>query len=135
MIFDNLFEMGEKYNPEGLYWNHWVHTWKTFSVSPFANAVMFTTEQNTLEGVTITPEEATVKPGSTLQLSAYGTGTGFVNNNVTWSVTGGSPNTYITSGGMLHVARDEAEGSVTVKATSVADPAISAELTVTISNG
>ena len=40
-VYDNLNKMTENYIGSGLYWNYWYHTWKTISVSPFANAVEF----------------------------------------------------------------------------------------------
>ena len=39
MIFDELQEMRDTPNSQGLYWNYFLHTWKTLSVSPFKNAV------------------------------------------------------------------------------------------------
>lgn len=43
-VYDNLIKFTEIYNSEGLYWNYSLHTWKTFSTSPFENAVAFTTD-------------------------------------------------------------------------------------------
>lgn len=43
IILDNLMQFTEKYNGQGLYWNYFYHAWKTFSVSPFANAICATT--------------------------------------------------------------------------------------------
>lgn len=40
-VYDNLNKMTENYIGSGLYWNYWYHTWKTISVSPFANAIVF----------------------------------------------------------------------------------------------
>ena len=40
-VYDNLNKITENYIGSGLYWNYWYHTWKTISVSPFANAVVF----------------------------------------------------------------------------------------------
>lgn len=40
-IYDNLNKMTENYIGSGLYWNYWYHTWKTISVSPFSNAIVF----------------------------------------------------------------------------------------------
>ena len=40
-IYDNLNKMTENYIGSGLYWNYWYHTWKTVSVSPFSNAIVF----------------------------------------------------------------------------------------------
>jgi len=40
-VFDNDDSTDTLINPEGRYTNYWYHVDKTFSVSPFANAVMF----------------------------------------------------------------------------------------------
>lgn len=41
MVFDNLFETRSIYNPEGLYYNYWLHHHQTLSTSQFHNAVAF----------------------------------------------------------------------------------------------
>ena len=40
-VYDNLFEFNETTVGSGLYWNYWLHVWKTVSYSPFANAIVF----------------------------------------------------------------------------------------------
>lgn len=40
-IYDNNNKFTEKYVASGLYWNYFYHVWKTISVSPFSNAVVF----------------------------------------------------------------------------------------------
>ncbi|WP_459606279.1 phage major capsid protein, partial [Enterobacter hormaechei] len=45
MCYDNFVNFTELYNGQGLYWLYWHHTWKTFSASPFHNALLFTTEE------------------------------------------------------------------------------------------
>ena len=40
-VYDNLFEFNETPVGSGLYWNYWLHCWKTVSYSPFANAIVF----------------------------------------------------------------------------------------------
>ena len=55
-VYDNLNKMTENYIGSGLYWNYWYHTWKTVSVSPFANAVVFALSTAT----TTLPDELTV---------------------------------------------------------------------------
>lgn len=40
-VYDNLFEFAETQVGSGLYWNYWLHVWKTISYSPFANAIVF----------------------------------------------------------------------------------------------
>lgn len=40
-IYDNNIKFTEVYVSSGLYWNYFLHTWKTISSSPFANAIVF----------------------------------------------------------------------------------------------
>lgn len=40
-IYDNEFVMEDHKVASGLYWNYFLHTWKTISASPFANAAVF----------------------------------------------------------------------------------------------
>lgn len=51
-VYDNLFEFNETPVGSGLYWNYWLHCWKTISYSPFANAIVFVDS-----GATITKPE------------------------------------------------------------------------------
>ena len=44
-VYDNNNKFTEKYVASGLYWNYFYHTWKTVSNSPFANAVVFVTDE------------------------------------------------------------------------------------------
>ena len=44
-IYDNNNKFTEKYVASGMYWNYFYHTWKTVSSSPFANAVVFVTDE------------------------------------------------------------------------------------------
>lgn len=43
MIYQNLQEFTSIYNPEGLYWNYWLHVWETYAASFMKNAVFFVT--------------------------------------------------------------------------------------------
>ena len=40
-VYDNNTKFTEQYAAAGLYWNYFYHTWKTISISPFSNAVVF----------------------------------------------------------------------------------------------
>lgn len=44
-IYENLRQMAEFYNGEVLAWTYWWHCWDVYSLSPFANAVAFTTTE------------------------------------------------------------------------------------------
>lgn len=43
-LYDNLMQMTDDFVGSGLYWNYWLHSWKTIAFSPFANAVAFVTD-------------------------------------------------------------------------------------------
>lgn len=132
MIYDNYMEMTDKYNPRQLYWNYFYHVWKTFSTSPFANALMFTTTSSTVSGVSISPDSLTMNKGTSKQLTATVSGTGFVNQAVHWEVSGTEEFTTISDQGVLTVGAGETATSVTVKATSIQDSTESDTLAVTI---
>lgn len=48
-VYDNLFEFDETCVGSGLYWNYWLHVWKTISYSPFANAIVFVDNGATID--------------------------------------------------------------------------------------
>lgn len=56
-VYDNLFEFNETPVGSGLYWNYWLHVWKTVSYSPFANAIAFVDSDATI----VKPETITVE--------------------------------------------------------------------------
>ena len=123
------------YNPETLKNNHWLHTWKVVSTSPFKQAVVFTKDvAPAVSSVTVSPSTAVVTQGQSLQLSATVVTTGFANKAVTWTVetsTEGADAT-ITEAGVLTISADTpAKASFTVTATSVYDSTKTGTATVT----
>ena len=48
-IYDNENQMTEKYVASGMYWNYFYNVWKTVSTSPFSNAIVFVTDDATVE--------------------------------------------------------------------------------------
>ena len=137
-IYDNLIEFTEKYNAEGLYWNYWLHEWKTFSISPFANAAIFVPGAPAITSVTISPEEAVVMPGQSVLLSATVVTANFATKAVKFTLTisgeAADPDVATISPlGVLTVAPDIDEGTViTVTATSVFDSTKTDTATVTV---
>jgi hypothetical protein len=130
MIFDNFYNFTEQYNGEGLYWNYWYHTWKTFSISPFHNAVAFVPGAPTITSVTVEPSTASGAVGSTIQLSAEVVSTNFAPKTVTWSSS--SENVTVNSSGLVTIGSG-ASGSVTITATSTYDTKKSGTCKITIS--
>lgn len=136
MCFDNFEQFTENYNGEGLYWQYFFHVWKTFSVSPFANAVLFTSQVSEVTAVTVSPATANVAQGTSIVMTAEVAGTGLFEKTVEWSVKGAKD---LASGtridgtsGVLRVASDEKVGNVlTVTAMAKDGQTGTAQITVT----
>lgn len=117
MIFENFRNFTEQYNGEGLYWNYWYHLWETFSTSPFANRITFSSEAMDVTNITVSPATATVTAGQSIQLTANVTATGFVDQTVTWSCN--SAYASVDQTGKLTVKENApVNTSITVTATS-----------------
>lgn len=136
MCFDNFEQFTENYNGEGVYWQYFFHVWKTFSVSPFANAVLFTSQVSKVTEVNVSPTGANVAQGTSIVMTAEVLGTGLFEKTVEWSVKGTEPlasGTHIDgTSGVLRVASDESDGNVlTVTAMAKDGTAGTAQITVT----
>ena len=79
--------------------------------------------------VVVTPNPATVQVGKTQQFNAVVNGPSSPSQAVTWSVTGGGT---INSSGLYTAPGSVSGGPVTVMATSVQDPTVSGNASVTI---
>lgn len=131
MIFDNYYNFTEQYNGEGLYWNYWYHTWKTFSVSPFANNALFIPATPSVTSVTVSPATATVGAGKQIQLTADVVTTSFAPKSVDWTVD--TEGVEITKAGLLTIGADvPAQTTVTVTATSTFDSSKKNTATITV---
>ena len=80
-------KMTEFYNPESLKRNHWLHTWKVLSTSPFKQACVFTIDTPAVTSVTVNPNKVSASAGLDVQLQAVVKTQGFANKAVTWSIT------------------------------------------------
>ena len=133
MVFDNLMSFTENYNGEGLYWNYFYHVWKTFSSSPFSNAILFTTGAVGVTSVSVSPKAAQATPGQNVQLTASVVTTGYAPQDVKWSVSGNaSAGTTVDCNGLVHIAADESADSITVTATSCYDNGKTDTATITL---
>ena len=135
MIFDNFQNFTEKYNGEGLYWNYWYHVWKTFSVSPFANACIFVPTEPSVTSVEVSPSEATLGAGQSIGFTADVETTGFAPKTVNWTNSGDVD--YISPSGVLTLPQELPVGigsSIDITATSVFDSTKTDTATITINS-
>ena len=121
VIVDNLIEFTEQYNGQGLYWNYFYHTWKTFAVSPFANAIAFVPGTPSVTSVTVTPSTATANAGDIVRLSVAVVTANYAPQSVTWSTSDDTVAT-VDADGVVKVSADaQSSDTVTITATSTFD--------------
>lgn len=146
MIYDNLFNFTENFNGEGMYWNYWYHVWKTFAISPFANAVLFVPATPSITSVDVSPSSATVTKGQSILLTATVVTANFASKAVDWTLSAVIPggvgeedtpvedlDASITPLGVLTVGPEVTTGVViTATATSVVDSTKTDYATITV---
>ena len=130
MVFDMLTQFTEQYNGQGLYWNYFYHVWKTFSVSPFANSVLFVPGTPSVTSVTVSPTTATVQKGGSVSLSAVVGTEYFAPQTVVW--TSSVADVKVSAAGVVTVDADAKSTSATITATSAFDGTKKATCTVTV---
>lgn len=141
MVFDVLQTMRQQNNGQGLYWNYWLHAWKIFSISPFANCVVFTSESGSISSVSVSPATADMTAGTSMQFTATVTKSGIIDTSVEWSIAAGDGDTLatgtkITPDGVLYIgATQAATDQIIVTATSKVDSTAYDTSTVTIVSG
>ena len=103
----------EFYNPETLTNTLWLHTWRIFSTSPFANAVVFTKTASSVTAVAVDPSTATVTKGQNAQFNASVTTTGITNKSVQWTVDSDSSanGVKINASGLLSIPSSYTTGT------------------------
>lgn len=130
MVFDMLTQFTEQYNGQGLYWNYFYHVWKTFSVSPFANSVLFVPGTPSVTSVTVSPTTASVPKGGSVSLSAVVATEYFAPQTVVW--TSSAADVKVSAAGVVTVDADAKSTSATITATSAFDGTKKATCTVTV---
>lgn len=134
-IYDAKDEMGTPLiNGEGLYENYFYHVWKVLGLSPFHNAIAYTSGQGSVTAVTISPGTASASPGQSVIFSASVATEGLEARGVEWSIETANVNvgTVLSPTGVLYISPEETVAEIVVKATSVSDPTKSATATITV---
>lgn len=123
MVYDTLQKMETTRNSKGLYWNYFYHIWQVLSVSRFANAVAFVSEEvPPITNVIVDPTIISIKQGREFEYTAYVRATDGQDHAVTWDVKAGAGttlelDTVISSEGVLTVGEDQT-GNLIVTATA-----------------
>ena len=131
VLIDTNRKMGARFNEQGLYWNYWLHVWKTFGISAFSQAAIFVPGESAITSVTVTPSTLALAPNTTSVLKADVETVGFASKDVTWT-SSDTAVAEITPAGVLTA---KATGTAVITATSVADTTKTGTCTVTIQSG
>lgn len=140
-VYYNEITTKVKENEEDLYFNNWLHLWKTFSRSPFANICAFVSGTNGITSVTIDsdtiPTITNGVGGSAVMTSTVVT-SGIppkYAKAIKWEISGGTGKAKATidETGLIKWESTLAQGNtIKVKVTSVADSSKSNEITITV---
>lgn len=125
-IYDVLLQFESVRNPEGLYWNYFLHKWNVFSVSRFAPAILFTTAENEITNITIAPTSGSHNNGTNFNITATLAKTGYPNTKCNWTLSGNES----TETTLTYVS--ETETTQTYKLTIGSDERIGSQLKVTV---
>lgn len=135
-VYDAIFEMGQPMkNGFGLYDSYPLHKWTIYDVSPFANAIAFTTDTvNTPTSISLgsgTSPTFTYTKGGVVDLDIKVNGTGIYDHRVNITISGNNDPTTTVIGGAIFVGVDETSSSITVTVTSLSSPTITTSTTIT----
>lgn len=121
-VWDNMSQMTEFFNGEGLYWQYMWHHWETFAVSPFANAVAYVktepAEETAPQTLTLTtPATLDLQTGDTSNIGIeFDPNTPEVNRGLTYTSSDTSV-ARVSKGGRI-TAVAEGDATITIKATT-----------------
>lgn len=134
MQWDTVYTTESIWNPEGLYWNNFLHHQGIYSTSRLANALIFTTKGVSVGAATI-GGPASIAKGTSQMYSCVFTGDENTYNpqGVYWDIEGAEASgTYINPNGKLTVSRHETATTITLNATSLTNSAVIGTKQVTI---
>lgn len=144
-VYTQTFETADIRNPEGLSTNMWLHVWRTYSISPFANCAVLASGTNSvsiaIDDSTV-PADAVAGTAGSATIDAEVTTSGLVPKGaklIVWSVAtsqGATGEATIDQNGKVSWDADfTAADTITVTATSAIDSTVYDTATITIGAG
>lgn len=133
-IYDNMIRMtNDPFIGETLTQQYCLHTWKTFSFSPFAQAVCFISGTPSITSVSVAQSSISTKAGQQVQINPTVTAVNLAPQTVTYSTTGASAtNLSVSNSGVVTVASNAPAATYTVKVTSTYDTTKSANVSIVV---
>lgn len=132
-VYINHRDMSATPVRSGAYTNYFLNDWLTITMWPWAQRAVFAEGNNTITGVTVTPESATLSRGASLIISAEVTGSGIVDKTVTYEVSGNNSANTKMIGDQLNIGADETSTTIEVTVTANGDTSVYAVCEVTVS--
>lgn len=117
-----------------LKYNHFLHIWKVYALSPFANIKVFVSENVLIESVSVSPTALTIQKGQSGQLTATVDTTGFANKAVVWEIVEPTVNSTVSETGVVKIGANETYNILHVKVTSASDLSKFAEAIISITD-
>lgn len=120
--------------PDRLHLNyqHFLHIWKIYALSPFANVVAFISADSAVQSVSVSPTALTISKGQSGQLTASVETVGFASKSVVWEIVEPTTNSSVSQTGVVKIGANETATSLHVKVTSSVDITKTAQATITI---
>jgi hypothetical protein len=136
MVEDNKKTMRNVKNAQGLYENLFLHVWQVQSVSPFANAVLFVTQDATLDTLDLTRVDGKINYSVNeifqLAIEADGSTDPYPPSKSTYTHDGTSEDTTISTSGLVIIGGDETKNPLIITATSEFDAGVSDTLSLAL---
>lgn len=115
-----------------LNYNHFLHIWKIYALSPFANVKAFVSADSAVTGVTVTPTALTISKGQSGQLAASVSTVGFASKSVVWEIVEPTSFSTVSQTGVVKIGAEETATTLHVKVTSSVDITKNAQAIITI---
>ena len=139
MVLQQMLKTTELYNPQGLYWNYWLHVWECFSVSKYANCIIFA-DPAKIQKFEIKPATASIDHavGGSVNFTTtveYTPGIIFEDVVPVYSIKNPVDGVTVNADqGIVTIEANKltAEATVTVVATSSLDSSITSEAVITL---
>lgn len=131
-VYDVTVKQNSRYVESGDFLNTFLINRKTFSVSPFATAMVFVPGTPTVDSLTVEPNEYTVYPGQNLVINPVVKTTNCAPQTVNYVLPDGVNGVTVSPMGVVTISGDADKGDVTITVVSTFDNTKTATVKLTI---
>ena len=131
VVYDNLLAFDDIKNPRSLYWNYYLHAWKTFGVSPYAPCAVFVPGTPAITSIALSVNAVTLPKNNPYGLVCTVSAELFADRSVKWASSDTSK-VVVSDEGVVRVIGGAKGDTVTITATSNFNNAKTASCVVTV---